>query len=63
MGGYDSDKVRNLAKVPEDFDIMACIAVGQGLETSQLSEEQKERELSPRKRRPLDEIYSVNEWK
>ena len=63
MGGYDSDKVRNLAKVPVDFDIMACIAVGQGLETSQLSEEQKERELSPRKRRPLDEIYSVNEWK
>jgi nitroreductase len=63
MGGFDSEKIRNLAKVPADFDIMACIAVGEALQQTELSDEQKEKELAPRKRRPLNEIYSINEWK
>ena len=63
MGGFDSDKIRKLAIIPEDFDIMACIAIGKALDEDKLNDEQKEREMTPRKRRPLNEIYSINEWK
>lgn len=63
MGGFNSEKTRELAKVPKDFDIMACIAVGRALNEEDLSVEQKEKESVQRKRKPINEIYSINEWK
>jgi len=63
MGGFNSEKTRELSKVPKDFDIMACIAVGRVLNEEDLSVEQKEKESVQRKRKPINEIYSINEWK
>ena len=63
MGGFDQDKFRNLSNIPQDFDILACMAVGKQLDESKLSQFQKEREKKDRSRRSLKDIYFINKWK
>ena len=63
MGGFDEDKIRYLSNIPKEFDILACIAVGKQLNESKLSKVQKEKETQARSRKPLKDIYFVNEWK
>lgn len=54
MAGFDNDKAREILDVPEDFDIMAVIAIGKRGDKSRLPEELQEREI-PSGRRPLSE--------
>ena len=56
-------KIRNLSNIPEQFDILSMMAVGQALKESEFTEEQKQKEKSPRKRKALNEIYFNNKWK
>ena len=63
MGGFDEEKIRNLSNIPEQFDILSIMAVGQALKESKFTEEQTQKEKSPRKRRALNEIYFNNKWK
>ena len=63
MGGFDEEKIRNLSNIPEQFDILSIMAVGQALKESEFTEEQKQKEKSPRKRKALNEIYFNNIWK
>ena len=63
MGGFDTAKVRDLALIPNDVDILSFIAVGKILEKSKITESQLEREVAPRKRKPLEEVYNINTWK
>ena len=62
MGGFDSDKIRNLANIPVEFDVMSFIAIGKPLSKDLMSKEQLEAEAAPRKRLKLNEIYYENEW-
>ncbi|MBT4571132.1 MAG: nitroreductase family protein [Nitrosomonadales bacterium] len=62
MGGFDSDKIRNLANIPVEFDVVSFIAVGKPLAEDLLSNEQHEAEGAKRKRLKLSEIYFENEW-
>jgi len=62
MGGFDEIKIRNLSNIPEQFDILSVIAVGKPLDEGVFSQEQKDRELLPRKRKLLNDIYSNNKW-
>jgi hypothetical protein len=48
--------------IPEQFDILSVIAVGKPLDEGVFSQEQKDRELLPRKRKLLNDIYSNNKW-
>jgi nitroreductase len=54
MAGFDNDKAREILGVPEDFDVMAVVAIGKRGEKSELPEKLQEREV-PSKRRPLAE--------
>ena len=62
MGGFDSDKIRNLANIPVEFDVMSFIAIGKPLSKDLMSKEQLESEAASRKRLKLNEIYYENEW-
>ena len=63
MGGFDQEKIRNLSNIPSEFDILACMAVGKHLDESKLSPVQKQKETQVRSRKPLKDIYFINEWK
>ncbi len=63
MGGFDQGKVRNLANIPAEFDILACMVVGKHLDESKLSQVQRDKETQVRSRKPLKDIYFINEWK
>ena len=62
MGGFDSDKVRSSFGVPDDIELWAMIAIGHPAALDSLNEEQLERELKARERRPLDEQFFSNTW-
>jgi nitroreductase len=62
MGGFDPDRARAVAVVPEQFTLMAMIAVGYPADPAGFSEEVRERETSPRKRLSLDELFFAGEW-
>ena len=62
MGGFSKDDARELAQVPENYDILSVIAVGRPLDLEQTREELKEREGAARNRLPLEEIFSVNKF-
>jgi nitroreductase len=62
MGGFDSGKIKLVAKAPDDTSCWAMIAVGHPAALDSLSEEQLERELKARERRPLSEQFFSNQW-
>ncbi|PHS30452.1 MAG: nitroreductase [Methylophaga sp.] len=63
MGGFDSDKIRSNFAVPDDIECWAMIAIGHPAALDTLSEEQLDRELKTRERRPLSEQFFNNTWK
>ena len=62
LGGFDANKARELFAVPEQFSLMAMIAVGYPAPADLLSEDLKQRELGPRARKPLEEIMFTASW-
>jgi nitroreductase len=62
MGGFDADKTRSEFGVPEQYIPMAMIAVGYPADPATFADEIKERELAPRKRRDLGELFFAGAW-
>ncbi len=62
MGGFNSDKVRELCAVPEQYTPMAMLAVGYEGDANQLPEDLKARELADRKRKSLDDLFFIGTW-
>ncbi len=62
MGGFSTDKTRELFNIPERFTPMAMMTVGYQVNEDSISEDMKERELAERKRKPLDECFFDGEW-
>lgn len=62
MGGFDSGKVKAVAQIPDDITCWAMIAIGHPAALDSLNEQQLERELSARKRRPLTEQFFSDQW-
>jgi nitroreductase len=62
MGGFDAERMRTVAGVPEQFTLMAMVSVGHPAEVSMLSAEVLERESAPRKRRELGELFFSARW-
>jgi nitroreductase len=62
MGGFDADKARSEFGVPEQYIPMAMIAVGYPADPATFSDEVRERELAPRKRRELGELFFAGAW-
>ncbi|MFW5450435.1 MAG: nitroreductase family protein [Methylophagaceae bacterium] len=62
MGGFDGEKIKNTFAIPDNIECWAMIAVGQPVALDSLSDEQLERELKARERRPLTEQFFSNGW-
>jgi nitroreductase len=62
MGGYDAAKATELFNIPAGHQALAMIAVGYPGNPDELNEKQKEAELSPRTRKPLDEVAFFAGW-
>lgn len=62
MGGYDADKLRKTFSLPDDIECWAMITIGYPTPLDSLNEEQLERELKQRSRRPLTEQFYINNW-
>ena len=63
MAGFDSEMLRGIFHVPENYIIITVIALGYPGDASGLTEKQKEMETSDRIRKPIDEISSFNKWR
>ena len=62
MGGFDTDKARALAGVPKQYTLMAMLTLGTPADPADFKEDLRERELSPRKRRSLEELFFSGKW-
>lgn len=62
MGGYDAAKAREAFRIPEEYTPMAMIAVGYQASPDVLDEETKQKELKPRSRKPLAELFFEKGW-
>jgi nitroreductase len=62
MAGIYPDKARELFGIPEDCEVVAAIALGYPADSEVLPERLRERELAPRKRKPLEEFVFSGRW-
>lgn len=62
MAGIYPQKARELFAIPENFEVVAALAIGYPADESSLSPELRDRELAPRKRKPLEEIVFSGRW-
>jgi nitroreductase len=62
MGGYSADKARELFAIPERFKPLAMMSVGYQLAEADLPIAMRDRELAPRKRKPLGEQFFLGAW-
>lgn len=62
MGGFDPDNARAAFGVPQQYTLMAMIAVGYPANPAAFSVEIRERETAPRKRRELGELFFDATW-
>ncbi|HZS10986.1 MAG TPA: nitroreductase family protein [Nitrospirales bacterium] len=63
MAGFYPDKVRELFKLPADYEPVAAIAVGYPGEPERLPDDLKKRERQPRERKPIADFVFTGAWK
>jgi len=61
MVGFDPEKLRSAFQVPDDFESVACWALGYRGEPDDLSDHLKQREMESRRRKPLSD-WVFSEW-
>lgn len=62
MAGFDVPKVREVYSIAEGYEPVAAIALGYLGDPQTLSERLLQRELAPRKRKPLEEFVFSGRW-
>jgi len=62
MGGFDATKAQAVFAVPEQFTLMAMVTVGYATAADILPDDLRQRELAPRERRPLGELFFNGVW-
>ena len=64
MAGFNTAQARTAFHIPEDYTVLAMIAVGYPYRGSldELSEKARASELAPRQRRPISEIAFAGTW-
>jgi len=62
MGGFNADKLRVAFAIPADVNLWAMIAIGHPAALDTLNEQELERELKARERRPLSTQFYRGDW-
>jgi len=62
MIGILPDKAREIYGIPEVFEAWTALAIGYKGDPMSLSDQQRERELAPRQRKPLREFIFSGKW-
>ncbi|PPD17531.1 MAG: nitroreductase [Methylotenera sp.] len=62
MGGFNVDAARSTFAIPEQFTLMAMVAIGYAGDANQLSDDLKARELAARKRKPVADLFFDSAW-
>ena len=62
MAGFDANKARETFRIPEDWQPLAAMAIGYPGDPESLPQPLRDRELSPRTRKPLSEVVMTGEW-
>ncbi|MEB3339306.1 nitroreductase family protein [Okeania sp.] len=62
MAGFDLDKARELYRISEQYEPVTAIAIGYPGEPEILPESLRERELSPRSRKPISSFVFTGKW-
>lgn len=62
MGGFNSDKTREVFNIPTQYTPMAMLALGYQADVNSLPADLKEREMAERKRKPLGELFFNGTW-
>jgi nitroreductase len=62
IGGFDTQKTRQLFKIPEGYDRVTIAAVGYYGNLEQLVDPAKSKEMSARIRRPVSESVFIGTW-
>jgi nitroreductase len=62
MAGFDPAKAREVFQIPAGWDPVAAIAIGYAGDPDSLPQPLRDRELAPRKRKPLGEFVMAGAW-
>jgi nitroreductase len=62
MAGFSSDRARELYAIPEGYDPVAAIAIGEVADPSTLPDDLEKRERAERSRRPQSELVFAGTW-
>ena len=62
MGGFDADKLKHAFGIPGEYTPMAMIAIGYQAPADILAEEQRQKELGPRARKPPETRFFSGAW-
>jgi nitroreductase len=62
MGGIFPDKAREIFSIPEDYEVVAGLALGYPGDPASLPDPLRERELQPRQRKLLSEFVFSGKW-
>lgn len=62
MAGIDLTAARAVLGVPEDFDIVAALAIGYLADPNDVEESLRKRDANPRTRKPLNEFVFSTNW-
>ncbi len=62
MAGIKPDKARNEFNIPEDYEVVTGLAIGYAAAMDEAPEEFRQRDNTPRKRRPLGEWVFAGSW-
>lgn len=62
MGGFDVQAARERFQIPSDWEPVSVIALGYPGSADDLPESLRERELAPRRRKPLGEFVMADRW-
>jgi nitroreductase len=62
MGGFNREMAREVFAIPERWDPVAMIALGHAGDPNDLTDELRQKDLTPRQRKPLSEFVYIGEW-
>jgi nitroreductase len=62
MAGFDPEKARQVFGIPAGWDAIAALAIGYPGDPDSLPQPLKDREMAPRKRKPLAEFVMAGHW-